>query len=186
MLTPSRWEHLELPLPPGAVKVVAPQPVTASWIVLDPVNPETGEVFEEVELFLWELRRQPTPPHVGFHLTWWPAGLAYGPEWGIEAFLYHPSTFQAAWGFLPEEEPLQEWAGWQPPAPWRLLAGIYRPSADQVTRLNRFLAALQELRRLLGAPSSNRHTFFRTETPERLYLHFSLSDIQTHVAALRR
>ncbi len=186
MLTPSKWEPLEVPLPPGAVRVSAPQLVSAAWIVLDPVNPTTGEVFEEVELFLWELRRQPSPPRVGFHLTWWPAGLAYGPEWGIQAFLYHPPTFQALHGFLPPAEPLPDWEGWQPPPPWQLLAGTYRPTPDQVAHLNAFLEALQKLRRLLDAPHSERHTFFRTETPERLYLHFSLSEIETHVAALRR
>ncbi|RMF54099.1 MAG: hypothetical protein D6750_00190 [Bacteroidetes bacterium] len=186
MPTLSRWEPLEPPLPPQAVKVTGPQSVTAPLLLVDPVDPQTGALFEEVELFLWELRGQPAPPRVGFHLTYWPAGLAYGPEWGIEAFLYHPPTFQALHGFLPPGDPLENWAGWQPPPPWRLLAGTYRPTADQVAQLNAFLATLQNLRRLVRAPHSDRHTFFRTETPEKLFLHFSLSDLETHLAALRR
>jgi hypothetical protein len=159
---------------------------SASLILIDPVSPKTGDMLEQVEFFVHDLRQKETSLLIGFHLTFWPLGVAYGEEWGIDFFLCHMPTFQQLHGFLPEGERGETIQGWRPPASWQLLAGSYRPTLAQVEKLNSFLHLAQTFRKKLNIqPSAGSHNLVRTVAPERTFLHFSVSDLQAYVADLR-
>lgn len=181
-------ENVSLPpLPPGGAVWYAYEsspPPEAPFLLVEPADPKTGRLAEAIELQLYLLRQERSTVQVVVHLTFWPAGLAYGMEWGVEGFLLHAEVFEALHGFLPEGPWVEALAGWAPPAPWRLLGPTYRPSLQQLEYFNRYLEALQRLRRSTEAHLAE-STLLCTHTDKGSYLHLSLSQLQAYVDALR-
>lgn len=174
------------PLPPGSLVWRSTElPPPAPLLLLDPVNPETGDVLEELELFAFRLKRAYPETRLGLHLTYWIGGLAYGEAWGVDFLLLHAEVFQRLHGFLPDGPWAAAIGGWSPPAPWRLLAQSYAPEATHLSYVNRYLAQLSGFRRRLPDLRPEASTLFRTTTSKGSYYHFSLSELQAHVAALR-
>lgn len=173
MLTLPAEYPLEIPLPPGAAlcRPGDPIPLSLSIIVIEPVDPSSGGVLEEVELFIYELRQKCPDLVIGMHLTGWYAGVAYAESWGVDFFLYHPPIMQKWWGILPESHHISSILGWSPPSPWRLLGKTYHPSLAQIEALNSLLATLQSRRRTLSSIQVERSTLLRTLAGGMLYLH---------------
>lgn len=86
-----------------------------TFLIVDPVEPSTGLLLEDIELILLEARLQLPNTHLGLHLTYWPAAFAYGEAWGLDFLLYHEPTFQAVQGYTAEGSFLERIGGWTPP-----------------------------------------------------------------------
>ncbi len=153
-------------------------------LVVDPVEPSTGLLLEDIELILLEARLQLPDTYLGLHLTYWPAAFAYGEAWGLDFLLYHEPTFQTVQGYTVEGPFLERIGDWAPPPPWKLLSPTYRPTLSQVEKLNAFLHALSSLREAVSA-QPEQSSLLRTQGPSKTYLHLSLPDLQAHVATLR-
>lgn len=154
--------------------------------LIDPVNPATGTLLEDLELLLDELRQAYPDSTVGIHITWWLMGMAYGAGWGADFLLYHAPTFVHLWGSLPEGEKIPRIHGWSPPAGWELLTADYRPDLSIVARVNSYLTALQAFRRHLKDYQPHASTIYRTVAGDRIFVHLTERDIHQHVADIRR
>lgn len=175
------------PLPPGASvwrAYESPAFPESPFLLVEPADPKTGRLAEAIELQLYLLRQERSAAQVVVHLTFWPAGLAYGMEWGVEGFLLHAEVFEGLHGFVPAGPWVEALAGWSPPTPWRLLGPTYRPSLEQLAYFNRYLEVLQRLRRSTEAHLSE-STLLRTRTDKETCIHLSLSQLQAYVASLR-
>ncbi|MCS6790486.1 MAG: hypothetical protein NZ580_05865 [Bacteroidia bacterium] len=163
----------EIPLPPNAAlcKPGDALPLSSSVILIEPIHPQTGEVFEAIELFIHDLRRERTSLIIGLHLTGWYAGVAYAELWSVDFLLYHPPTMQRWWGILPEDHHIPSIIGWTPTPPWRLLGKTYRPSLAQIAVLNELLFTLQSRRHALSHFQPEQSTLLRTFAESELYLH---------------
>lgn len=154
-------------------------------VLVDPVEPYAGELLEEVELLLHEVRRRAPDCLIGVHLTHWLMGLAYGEAWYADFLLYHEPTFRELWDFLPEGQRLPSIKGWTPPQGWVILSAAYRPSTIAIDKANAYLSALQAFRRRLSHYDIERSTLYRTVSGERIFVHLRIEDIERHVATLR-
>ncbi|MCX8112897.1 MAG: hypothetical protein N3E49_06880 [Bacteroidia bacterium] len=176
------------PFPPewAVVRPNAPMhaPV-APVILIDLVEPQTGELIEDIELLLYKWKATSADRCLGLHITYWFMGLAYGHDWEVDFLLYHEPTFQQLWGLSLESDILPEIKGWAPPPKWHLLSPTYRPTLSIIERANTYLRALQDFRRRLVGYQPHHSTLYRTVTEDHTFLHYSLSDIERHVAALR-
>ncbi|MDW8134061.1 MAG: hypothetical protein RMJ66_03245 [Bacteroidia bacterium] len=117
---------------------------------------------------------------MGLHLTYWPLGLAYGEEWGLDFLILHEEFFYDLHSYLPEGPWLDKVGDWIPPTPWRLLAPSYHPSLAQIEKFNHYLSRLQSLRKKIGhIPSQS--TIFRTVTTKgETYIHFSQKALESY------
>lgn len=154
-------------------------------LLVDPVEPHTGDLLEGIELLLYELRRRAPDCLIGVHLTYWLMGLAYGAAWHADFLLYHEPTFEELWGFLPEGQRLSAIKGWTPPQGWVILSAAYRPATVAIDKANAYLSALQAFRRRLSHYDIERSTLYRTVSGERIFVHLRTEDIERHVATLR-
>ncbi|MCS7296958.1 MAG: hypothetical protein RMK19_08100 [Bacteroidia bacterium] len=160
-------------------------PLDTSFILIDPICSESGEMMDSIEFLIHELRHRYPSAFIGIHLTYWIGGIAYGSAWQADFLIYHEPTFVELWGFLPEGESLSSVGGWVPPPPWKLLGKEYRPSLKAVEALNAYLKALQRFRRNLHTYQPQLSSLYRTQTPERVYIHLTCTDIQKYVDDLR-
>lgn len=180
MPTPPIEYPLEVPLPPKAIlwKLGDPLPPPIHALIIEPIQIETGEVWEAVELSIYTLRQRYPNAIIGFHLTGWYAGVAYAALWGIDFLLYHPPTMQKWWGLLPEGHEIVSIMDWRPPPPWKLLGNTYHPSIAQVEALNALLISLQNRRRSLSHFHPERSTLLRTLAGGITHFHRTLEEHQ--------
>ncbi|MCX7606180.1 MAG: hypothetical protein N2170_02785 [Bacteroidia bacterium] len=179
---------LEPPLPPHGYLLRRREDIPASfpsWILIDPVEIQSGELLVEVEVLLWEIRRKAPNSLIGFHLTYWPIGFAYGEDWGLDFLLYHSGIAAELQLPISASHILPALHGWCPPPPWKLLSSDYRPSLELVESLNAFLSSLQRLRKSMPT-IWNRSSLVRTVTSEGQYIHPSQKHIDHYVATVRR
>lgn len=155
-----------------------------STLLIDPVEPQTGDLLEGVELLLYEVRRRAPACVIGVHLTYWLMGIAYGEAWSADFLLYHERTFWELWGFLPEGQKLPAIGGWAAPAGWSILSAEYRPSTTAIDKANAYLSALQGFRRKLSHYDIERSSLYRTVSGERIFVHLTINDLEKHVATL--
>lgn len=164
---------------------MAPLP-SESHLLIAPVNPVTGEIIEEVELLLYELRQHDSQRLIGVDITYWIAGIAYGKSWYADFLLLHEPTFKKMWGFVPKGEGLASVGDWSPPLPWRLLSPSYWPDLTALEVLNAYLGALRRFRSSLSHFRPEESSLYRTVTEERTFIHFTIKEIEAYVADLRR
>lgn len=173
MPTPPVEYPLEIPLPPRTVlwRLGDSVPSLSHALVIEPIQPERGEVWEGVELAIYTLRQRSPNLVIGFHLTGWYAGAAYAALWGVDFFLYHPPIMRKWWGILPEGHEISSVMDWSPPSPWKLLGNTYHPSPAQIETLNTLLITLQNKRRALSCFQPERSTLLRTLANGVVYFH---------------
>ena len=150
-------------------------------VIVDCFTPE-GLFAAEWEASLWELRKRYPGMQVILQATALPPALIFPDKWGELAYLVHGPTWERLHSLpLPPPDPK---AHYQPAGEWHFISPAYEPPRQAYTQLNAFLQALQAWRRILPAYNPQKSSLFYTMA-ERLYTHFSPSELNAYVASLR-
>lgn len=155
-------------------------PLKAPIWVLDLFR-QDGTFVEDWELRLWQLKAQYPQQAIFLHATALPPALILPTHWELKGFLIHGPTWMHLHE-LPCPPPLLEQTL---PEGWQFLSPTFLPPQASVERLQRFLSRLQVLRRALKI-DFRASTLFYTKTDTAVYTHFSLQELEAHVATIRR
>jgi len=154
----------------------------ASLVVVDCFTSE-GLFVAEWEAVLWKLRESHPDRQIVLHATALPPALIFPDKWGNLAYLVHGPTWERLHS-LPLPPPASQ-PPYRPTKEWYFIPPAYEPPRQAYSQLNAFLQALQAWRRTLPAYNPQKSSLFYT-VAERSYTHFSLSELNDHVASLRR
>jgi hypothetical protein len=184
ILVPWPLPEAGVAFPPQACRLSLEQvpPHEASLWVIETFTPE-GFFIEAWENRLWELRQRFPTQSMVLHVTALPPALIFPDTWGLRSLLVHGPTWEKLHGLsLP---PLDPRAPYLPQGGWHYISPLYLPPPGAYVQLQALASTLQAWRRTLPALQSRSSTLFYTHA-DRLYTHFSLKELQTHVATLRR
>jgi len=162
-------------------------------IALDKVDEEplvVIDLFTEEGLFvadweakLWDIQRRYPGLAVVLQVTALPPALIFPDTWGLRGYLVHGPTWVHLHELsLPAQDPTAPYEPW---AGWHLISPHYEPPQIALHALNTFLQTLQDWRRTLLTYQPQESSLFYTAA-DRLYTHFSLSELNAYVASIRR
>ncbi len=186
MLIPVPWpdprELFRAPFTLAYACIETPPPAAPVW-VLDLFR-EDGTFIEDWEIRLWHLKAQYPAQEILLHVTALPPALILPDTWGLSGLLIHSPTWTLLHG-LPAP-PTQAKVAYPLPPAWQCLPPDFTPPAASRKRLQHFLLRLQALRRALPQVDFSRSTLFYTVADAVTYPHFSLQELENHVATIRR
>ncbi len=144
---------------------------------------EEGLFVADWEGRLWDMRQQYPGLNVILQVTALPPALIFPDTWGIQGYLVHGPTWQHLHAAaLPTQAPTPPYT---PRGGWYLISPHYEPPHSAIQTFNTFLQNLQIWRRTLSAYQPEKSSLFYT-VADRVYTHFSLSELNAYVASIRR
>ena len=151
-------------------------------LVLDPFT-EEGLFVADWEAKLWDIRQRYPDLNLILQVTALPPALIFPDTWGIEGYLVHGPAWQQLHGLaLPPQAPTPLYI---PRGGWHLISPDYEPPPAALHAFNTFLQNLQTWRRTLSGYQPQKSSLFYT-VADRVYTHFSLSELNSYVASIRR
>mgnify|MGYP001079085655 CR=1 FL=1 len=144
---------------------------------------EEGLFVADWEARLWDIQQRYPGLNVILQVTALPPALIFPDTWGIKAYLVHGPTWQHLHGIplpLPPSSP-----PYTPRGGWSLISPAYEPPHSALQTFNTFLRDLQTWRRTLSSYQPEKSSLFYT-VADRVYTHFSLSELNSYVASIRR
>ncbi len=155
---------------------------TEPLLVIDPFT-EEGLFVADWEARLWDIQQQYPGLNMVLQVTALPPALIFPDTWGIKAYLVHGPTWQHLHALAPP--PPAPTPPYTPRGGWYLVSPAYEPPPSALQAFNTFLQNLQTWRRTLSGYQPEKSCLFYT-VADRIYTHFSLSELNAYVASIRR